>query len=417
MLRIFKDFSVVLLLFVAAGAHAQDAAEAKALAAWPKLARRDGDRLLVMNHGGGRFSDTADVFIDGQGNCQTYRFTGAQMLFDGYTRRREPVAELTCVTADGPQSVLVRQDGSLLTGRKLTASADGHYIFIEGRHEWSEDDHGKPIDLGTVASIAKWTIGGSGGDGPFTVACTQSRPDGLSDFRAWCTDTITGKSFKARIAAVDPAKPDNSFKRWRVYNLSDPADDGFHLNDYQMISSWNMADPFILAGDEARAMTAHPGLVRRDGPDLVLLDNGREATRVSDERGCAYWFFGKSADLYDARKGAKAPVAEIYCQRGEFHVLMLAPPYAPSLRIGQNYVVSDDGKTVAVGYGSTDIIDWQSRQVMLHYPLACHDLSARGNDHFSAQCANQQGSDPRIVVTADFNRVDGVWTVSEQPKK
>lgn len=399
----------------------KDGAESWALTAWPNLVKRDGDSLQVMNHGGGRHATSAAVFHDGIGPCATYRFSDAQMLFDGYTRRREPVAELICGNPDGDQRALVRANGQLLlSAGKLTASANGHYVFIEKRHERSEDDYGKPVDLGMLASIEKWTYGGSGGAGPFTVACTQSRPDGAADFRARCTETASGRSFDARFAGAQPDKPDDGYKGWRLYNLSDPSDVRDYRSPYLTLSISNAADPFSLAQTEARAIASHPGLARRDGPELVLLDNGRDARRIADEGRCTYWFSGKSPGLYDARTGAKAPVAEIYCQSGEFRVRSLAPAYAPPLNTPQGYAVSEDGKTVATLYGSTDIIDWQSRNVLLHYPHRCVELTARGNGHFSASCATpkDEDEDKPSSLTVDFDRgADGAWTVRETPKQ
>ncbi len=389
--------------------------EAMALAAWPKLAKRDGNRLMVMNHGGGKFSDAAFVFINGQGPCASYHFTGIQQLFDGYTRRLEPVAELVCWNTDSVQQALVRNDGSLLTGGvgELTASADGHYVFIGMRHEHSEDDRGKSVDLGFVASMVKWTLGGVNSGGPFSVHCTKARPDGASAFRAYCADPASNHGFEARIAS---ASPDPHYERgtsWRVYNLSDPTDTADYQGSYTVMSIGNGGEPFASAAVEAKAISDHPGLVRRDGPDLVLLENGREARRMRDEGACVNWFYGKSIDLYDARKNAKAPVAEIYCQTGEFHILTLAPPYGPPQPAYQDYVASDDGKTLMVGYGSTDIIDWQSRQVLLSYPHRCDDMAPRGNDHFSARCERDDSKADALAAT-DFDRVDGVWTVVER---
>lgn len=417
---IFKGIAVALALLAVTSGRADAfsippppvaTAENMALYNWPKLAQRDGKSLLVMNHGGGTFSTAAAVFTDGAGDCQTYRFSGVQMLFDGYTRRREPVADLVCQTVDGPQHALVRQNGSLLNGRKLTASADGHYVFIEGRHAWSEDDHGNPVDLGLAASVAKWTIGANGGGGPFVVSCRQSRPDGPSDFRARCMDAA-GNSFDARIAGTTPDKPDDGYKRWRIYDLSAPSDNKTYLSPVQMISTWNIPDPFVSAANEARAITEHPGLVRRDGPDLVLLDNGKDARHMRDD-GCEYWYSGRSIALYDARAGTKRPVAEINCQRGEFDLIVLAPPYAPPQFAYQGYAASDDGKTLMIGYGSTDIIDWQSRKVLLSYPHRCGEMTVRGSDHFS--CNTEDGAIDKGVV--DFDCTDGVWTVTERPKQ
>ncbi|HVZ29260.1 MAG TPA: hypothetical protein VG839_02630 [Asticcacaulis sp.] len=427
MAGIVKGFAAALVALAVTAGHAgaltvppppvlpEPNSEAWALFQWPQLAQRDGNHLLVMNHGGGKFSNKAAVLTDGVGECQTYRFAGALRLFDAHTRRLEPVAELLCLTAEGSQHALVRDDGSLLTGRKLTASADGHYVFIEARHRWSEDDSGKPIDLGQVAEIEKWTYGGGGGGGPFKVVCRQSRPDGPADFRALCTDPKTGQSFDARFAATDPAKPDNGYKAWRLYNLSTPSDDKrYYMTDSIIISFSNASDPFVAAAAEAKAIAAHPGLVRRDGPELVLLDKGHESRRLRDD-GCEYWYFGRSAALYDARTGTKSPVAEIDCRQGEFSLTALAPPYAPPQFAYQHYAVSDDGKTLIIGYGSTDIIDWQSRKVLLNYPHRCDSMTVRGSDHFSARCETDNGPDGKLTV--DFDRDGGgTWAVTERPK-
>jgi hypothetical protein len=413
---IFKSLLAATLLLIATGAHAQDAAEARALAQWPKLARRDGHHLLVMNHGGGRFSTSASVFLDGVGDCQAYRFTGAQRLFDGYTRRLEPVAQLTCTTPDGDRHALVRSNGQLLmSDGGLTASADGHYVFIEKRHETGGGDNGV-VDMGMAASIESWTA--VGGGGPYTLTCTGSRPEGAADFRATCIDPANGRAFDARFASARPEKPDGTYKPWKVFNLSDPSDTADHLNPNRLISISNGGDPFVSARSEAAAIAEHPGLVRRDGAELVVLDNGRDARRMRDEGDCVYWFFGKNIDLFDARKSAKAPVAEIYCQRGEFQRRLLAPAYAEPLVAGLSYVVGDDGRTVMISGNPSAIIDWQSRKVLLQHTRYCDHLQARGNDHFSGTCRVLSASGAENWVLTDFDRgADGAWTATEHATK
>lgn len=411
---IFKGLVVATLLLTAGGAHAQDAVEARMLAQWPKLAQRSDHQLMIMNHGGGEFSTSASVFVDGQGPCASYLFTGVQKLFDTYTRRLEPVAELTCVTAEGSQHALVRGDGTLITSAAgLTASADGHYVFIEQQHEHSEDDQGKPVDYGMEPSIRTWTA--SGGAGPYALACTHSRPDGASDFRATCAEP-NGHTFEARFADARPEKR-SYYKAWKVYNLDDPSDAKSYLNPIIMLSVSNEGDRFNLATDETKALADHPGLVRRDGPALVLLDGGRDAGRISDEGRCDYWFLGKSADLYDARKGVKAPVAEIWCHRGEFGARLLAPAYAPSLNAGYDYAASEDGKTVIIQGNAASIIDWQSRKVLLTYAKYCRDMAARGNDHFSASCEGPEKNGHTTQITVNFDRdAAGTWVVAEPAK-
>jgi hypothetical protein len=410
---VFKGFAVAMALLTATGAHAQDAAEAKVLAAWPKLAQRDGNQLTIMNHGGGSSANAADVLVDGKGGCLTYRFTGVLSLYDLHTRRLEPVAEVRCTTAGETSQILVgdpHREPLINSAGPLTASSDGHYVFVETVRRETPD--GKPAGIG--ARILNWTdlLGDSD---PFTVACAGSRPDGVDNFRATCTDPVTGHSFEARFAA-DPATTDASFKPWAYFNLSTPSDARGHETQDMIGIVANTPDPFNYAKAEAKALVAHPSLVRRDGPDLVVLDHGRDAGRISDDETvrCRYWFVGKTANLVDPRTGTQAPVAEIRCEHGEFDRFILAPAYGPPFVIREQYAVSGDGRTV---FNGGDIVDWPSRKVLLSYGRPCYDIKTRGNDHFSATCwapEDKSGATPELAI--DFDRdAQGVWAITAHP--
>lgn len=442
MLGVFKGFVVALALLAATAEQANAItvspppvlplpnSEAWALFQWPQLAKRDGDHLLVMNHGGGKYSDKAAVLTDGAGACQTYRFNGVLKLFDAYTRRIEPVADVICTTPDGQTHMLIGNPDwppSVTSLGKLTASADGHYVFADSVPIYRAGPDGKRINLGSEAHIYNWTGVFTGSQG-LVVSCRQARPDAAEGFRATCRDAATGQDFNARFA-LDPAKPGGGQTAWRLFNLSDPSDTGAYLfsgsSEDVVIMLDAGPDPFDQAKAETKALADHPGLLRRDGPALVVLDHGRDVWRIHDSDHCMYWFKGQTVDLYDPRAGAKAPAAVIQCPHGNSQNAILAAAYDPAPFPWQrDNAVSDDGRTALIRARNADnvlattVVDWPSRKPLASYASYCYNLKAQGNDRFSATCEAVGKANADSNFTVDFVRnAQGVWAATARPVK
>ncbi len=359
-------------LMTGAVAASGPVSEADAIAAHSDLVRRDGHKLIVTYAG-----HAVIQMVDGESGCDSYHFVDALPLYDARTHRVQPVAELTCNAAD--KHVLLWPDADVQpVGAHAVASSDGHYVFIDQMPD-------RP-----GAGIFNWAAGYMAGT--FDMPCTNARAEGIDGFVADC----------AKHKDVHVARLVNGSGLWTMT----VGQDVLAKSNLAVIS--NGGDPFVMAQNEAAAIAAHPGLVRRDGPDLVILDNGKDARRMGDiASGCHYWFHD-AVSLYDPNLKAMAPVARVACQRGEFEMALLAPSYADPLPAPQGLAVSPDGKIVLLTYGSTDIVDWVSRQVLFHLPTPCRDLKAVGDRHFTCVVEDAQ------PYTADFAPdASGTWQMTK----
>ncbi|MDC7683963.1 hypothetical protein PQU92_11800 [Asticcacaulis sp. BYS171W] len=363
-------------------------AEAETLKHHSDVARREGSTLIITRFAGTSSAREAGRFTDDDGACERYQFVGVKALFSPYLHAITQVPELNCDNGDIAARFLLRDSGKpFYTFGRSIASSDGQFLVLEGNPVYAARPSTEVINWQYAFAEAR-----------FDIACREVTAQPQNQFMATCLDFYgiisEDKSWNVRLTRY--LNGDEPYQSTRF--------------DSRTISISNGGNVFEDTQREATRIALKPGMARRDGPDLIILDKGKEMRRLTDAQGCERYWFDTTMELYDADLSKRVPVAVVTCQQGEFEMSQLVPAKGDILQIPQGAVASDDGKTVLLMYGSTEIVDWPTRKVLLRLPERCVDAQFVRPGLFTAKCENYETHISRRVR---FERdASGTWTAS-----
>ncbi len=131
------------------------AEEAKWLAAYPDVATRQGDTLIVHHDG----TDVARYTDDPKG-CNPYHISKVVQLYDKATDRLQPVAELTCHFGAANNRYLVLPSSDKYTViDDVSASPDGRALAMADNSLAHEGGQFSLIDWPSMARLATFKAG------------------------------------------------------------------------------------------------------------------------------------------------------------------------------------------------------------------------------------------------------------------
>lgn len=364
--------------------------EAAQLTAHSTLARREGATLILTYYTGTRHQQEVARLTDGDDGCARYVFIGAKRLFSGYLHAVTDMAEINCDNGEIAARFIVRHGWHLWTYTPSTATPDGRFLFTGGNPVFPERPTATVFSVAQNMAVAE-----------FQMACPKAEALSETAFRIDC-GTFSGEAF------LD--------KGWKIKlkrYAGELRDTESQIIKPTGLSSTNGGDAFEDTREEAEALVRFPGLARRDGPDLVILEKGREVRRVTDgASGCPgrpfrggpnrFWFHS-ALNLYDARTRTAKPVARIRCQAGEFPGFMFVPSQGDALYVPGQVYASPDGRSLVNSYNVLSIIDWPSRKEVLRQGMSCRNVVWAGSARFEALC----DGDKKTI----FQRKGKTWQV------
>lgn len=172
--------------------------------------------------------------------------------------------------------------------------------------------------------------------------------------------------------------------------------------------------------DEAVLLAANPGIVQRDGDNLVVSYDGRAVTTLQTTGGCDSYIVKKILWLYDATRQKKEGVADIVCLAGEFTIDLLIMPDGDALE-NRDASASPDGRLLVTGgednYMNITLLSlyqWPSPHAFAQFPAHCLTHDWQDDTHFQVDCRYDptgKGDDETTVqFDADVWRDDaGPW--------
>lgn len=150
---------------------------------------------------------------------------------------------------------------------------------------------------------------------------------------------------------------------------------------------------------EARVLTANPGLAERRGAVLTIRYRGHDLVSYTDDpHGCARYYIERAVRVFDPDSGRLEPLALVACHFGATTNRYLVLPSTGKYALTDDVAASPDGhhlatsdSTVTPARGQFIIVEWPDFDRRAAFPAGCRNIRWQDDRNLTADCWHSDG--------------------------